>query len=83
MKGCCRLVLLIYLIVSGTGVVRTVQSSHTPTLQNYDLVITNARIIDGSGNPWFRADVAIKDGRIARIGRVASSEAAQTIDVPH
>ena len=80
MKGCCRLVLLIYLIASGTGVVRTVQSSHTVTLQNYDLVITNARIIDGSGNPWFRADVAIKDGRIARIGRVASSEAAQTID---
>ncbi len=46
----------------------------------YDLVITNARVIDGSGNPWFRADVAIKDGRIARIGRVASNEARQTID---
>ncbi len=36
----------------------------------YDLLITNARIVDGSGNPWFRADVAIKDGRIARIGRI-------------
>jgi N-acyl-D-amino-acid deacylase len=46
----------------------------------YDLVITNARIVDGSGNPWFRADVAIKDGRIVRIGRVAPGAAAKTID---
>jgi N-acyl-D-amino-acid deacylase len=47
----------------------------------YDLLITNARIVDGSGNPWFRADVAIKDGRIARIGRIAGdSAAAKTID---
>jgi N-acyl-D-amino-acid deacylase len=68
------------LIASGTGIVRTVQSGHTATLQNYDLVITNARIVDGSGNPWFRADIAIKDGRIARIGRVSPSGAAQTID---
>ncbi|HSE16193.1 MAG TPA: D-aminoacylase [Pyrinomonadaceae bacterium] len=46
----------------------------------YDLLITNARIVDGSGNPWFRADVAIKDGRIARIGRLGPETAARTID---
>ena len=46
----------------------------------YDLVITNARIVDGSGNPWFRADVAIKEGRIARIGRIPADAAAKTID---
>jgi N-acyl-D-amino-acid deacylase len=46
----------------------------------YDLLITNARIVDGSGNPWFRADVAIKDGRIARIGRLGPDTAARTID---
>ena len=46
----------------------------------YDLLITNARIVDGSGNPWFRADVAIKDGRIARIGRLGSDTANRTID---
>jgi N-acyl-D-amino-acid deacylase len=45
-----------------------------------DLLITNARIVDGSGNPWFRADVAIKDGRIVRIGRALPLSAAQTID---
>jgi N-acyl-D-amino-acid deacylase len=46
----------------------------------YDLVIANARIVDGSGNPWFRADVAIKDGRIARIGRIPPHAAVKTIE---
>ena len=46
----------------------------------YDLLITNARIVDGTGNPWFRGDVAIKDGRIARIGRMGPETASRTID---
>jgi N-acyl-D-aspartate/D-glutamate deacylase len=46
----------------------------------YDLLITNARIVDGSGNPWFRGDVAIRQGRIARIGRVSPDTAAKIID---
>lgn len=46
----------------------------------YDLVITNARIVDGTGNPWFRSDVAIKDGRILRIGRIAPESGKTTID---
>ncbi|HKG15792.1 MAG TPA: D-aminoacylase [Pyrinomonadaceae bacterium] len=46
----------------------------------YDLVITNARVVDGAGNPWFRADVAIKGGRIARVGRVAASDGKKAID---
>ena len=36
----------------------------------YDLVITNARIIDGTGNPWFRGEIGIKDGRIVKVGRI-------------
>jgi len=36
----------------------------------YDLVIRNGRVLDGDGNPWIRADVAIKDGRFVKIGRV-------------
>ena len=36
----------------------------------YDLVIRNGRVLDGAGNPSILADVAIKDGRFVRIGRV-------------
>src|SRR6202142_1096324 len=36
----------------------------------YDIVIRNGRLLDGDGNPWVNADVAIKDGRFVKIGRV-------------
>src|SRR6476646_10076056 len=36
----------------------------------YDLVIRNGRVLDGNGNPWIGADVAIKDGRFVKIGKV-------------
>ena len=36
----------------------------------YDVVIRNGRVLDGAGNPWILADVAIKDGRFVKIGRV-------------
>ncbi|HEX8891012.1 MAG TPA: D-aminoacylase [Pyrinomonadaceae bacterium] len=51
-----------------------------PSAPLYDLLITNGRIVDGTGNPWFRADVAVRDGRIARIGHINPAEARQVID---
>jgi len=41
----------------------------------YDLVLQNGRIIDGSGNPWYVADVGLRDGRIVTIGRLCSTAA--------
>lgn len=46
----------------------------------FDLLITNARVVDGSGNPWFRADIGIKNKNIARIGRLNPADAAKIID---
>jgi N-acyl-D-aspartate/D-glutamate deacylase len=45
----------------------------------FDLVIRGGRVVDGSGMPGFLADVAIQDGRVARIGRV-TGEAKRVID---
>ena len=45
----------------------------------YDLVIKNGSVVDGSGNPQYRADVAVQDGKIAAIGRI-NEGAKQTID---
>ncbi len=59
-----------------TGVPRT-------SATTYDVVITNGRIVDGTGNAWFWGDIAVRDGRIARItprGLLAATQAARRID---
>jgi len=45
----------------------------------YDVVIRNGRVLDGAGNPWVLADVAVRAGRIVRIGRV-EGEGRREID---
>ncbi|HKZ10223.1 MAG TPA: D-aminoacylase [Rhodanobacteraceae bacterium] len=52
----------------------------TPAQGNYDLIVRNGRIIDGTGSPWYHGDVAIRDGRIVAIGRLADATARTTID---
>lgn len=47
----------------------------------YDILIRNGKIVDGTGNPWFRADVAVSDGQIVAIGQIpADAMARQVID---
>jgi N-acyl-D-amino-acid deacylase len=46
----------------------------------FDLVIANARIIDGTGAPARTGDVGIRDGRIARIGKIAAADARERLD---
>ncbi len=50
------------------------------TSEQFDLLITNARIIDGTGNPWFRGSIGVKNGVIVRVGRIENASAKQTID---
>jgi N-acyl-D-aspartate/D-glutamate deacylase len=46
----------------------------------YDLLIRNGRIVDGTGNPWYRGDVAVRGGRIVAAGRVPPGPAKRTLD---
>jgi N-acyl-D-amino-acid deacylase len=46
----------------------------------YDLLIRGGRVIDGTGSPWFRADVAIAGDRIAAVGLLPHARARDTID---
>jgi len=47
---------------------------------SYDLIIRNGHLIDGSGSPWYAADVAVKEGRIAAIGALSHASATRVID---
>ena len=47
---------------------------------NYDLLIRNATVIDGTRAPRFEADIAVRDGKIADIGSLKNAGAAQVID---
>jgi len=48
--------------------------------QSLDLVITSGHIIDGTGSPWYSADIGVRDGKIAAIGNLANTPRKRTID---
>ena len=49
--------------------------------ERFDLVLAGGRIVDGTGAPWYRADIGVRDGKIVRIGRIGKDSARRTIDV--
>ena len=46
----------------------------------FDVLISGARVIDGTGNPWFRADVGIRGDLIAEVGSLGGRDAVRTIE---
>jgi dihydroorotase/N-acyl-D-amino-acid deacylase len=57
-----------------------IASAQRATSSRFDILITNGRIVDGTGSPWMRRDVGIVGDRIAAIGRLTGASAATTID---
>jgi N-acyl-D-amino-acid deacylase len=51
-----------------------------PASGAYDVLIENGRIMDGTGNPWYSADIAIRGDRIAAIGKLTGAKAKRVID---
>ena len=71
-----RAKLLLLAILAALAVVPA--QSQSPA---YDLILRGGQVVDGTGNPWFFADVAVKDGRIAAVGALANAKATRVIDV--
>jgi N-acyl-D-amino-acid deacylase len=46
----------------------------------FDLVLKNGIVVDGTGNPWFKADIGIKDRHISDIGKLPSSKSKEVLD---
>ena len=74
-------ILFATLVVACTHSVST--TGPLPAAGPFDVIITNGRIVDGTGNAWFYGDVAIAGGKIARItprGILANASAKRRID---
>ena len=57
-------------------------AAHTAAIEArpFDVIVANGHVIDGSGSPWFAADVGIRDGRVVVIGKLDHTQARQRID---
>ncbi|HEX4612779.1 MAG TPA: D-aminoacylase [Urbifossiella sp.] len=61
------------------GLLAVVAVPARPADPEYDLVIRNGRVVDGTGNPWYAGDVAVRGQKIVAVGLVRGA-AARTID---
>jgi len=68
--------LLVIVCVAAGLVIPPIRAQQPP----YDLLIHNARIVDGTGNPWWKGDIAISGDAIARIAPVIDQPAARVVD---
>src|SRR5436189_2380796 len=70
--------LLCVMLAAGSSV--QMSNKTTAAAPDYDVLITNGAVIDGSGRSRFNADVGIKGDRIAKIGNLRGATATRTVD---
>src|SRR5438874_2072814 len=79
-RNALKLILLLNLFVSMPFTDDSIAAPRPRVDPTYDVVIQNGKVVDGSGNPWFYADVAIRNGRIAKIGKIDPKLGKRIID---
>src|SRR6188474_2098781 len=67
-------------IIASIGLAVAALTAESVQPAHFDVLIHNARVMDGTGNPWIRADLGITGDRIAAVGRLAGATAARRID---
>src|SRR5262249_1373355 len=77
MQRLAAIIVATFLLATCTFAQSTSAAGAAPT---YDLLITHARIVAGSGNPWYSGDIAVQGDRIAAIGRLEGATARRVID---
>ena len=75
-----KLLLVLFCLSAAAATFMNTSAPSDAAAPEYDIIIRNGRIIDGSGRPAFNADLAIKDDRIARIGNLGTAKAKREID---
>lgn len=82
----CKQILSLFLALALGGLPAFAQATNAERAnEDYDLIISGGRIIDGSGSPWFYGDVGLRGDRIARItppGLLKNAHARERIDAP-
>jgi N-acyl-D-amino-acid deacylase len=72
--------LVMLAVVAAATVASTASAASRETPPPFDVIIEHGHVIDGTGGPWYAADVGIRAGRIAAIGRLDQAAAKQRID---
>jgi N-acyl-D-amino-acid deacylase len=73
----CKLIVTIILALNGFSSSLAQQSSPP---QTFDILIKNGKVLDGTGNPWYSADLGIRGDRIVAIGKLSNATGKKTID---
>src|SRR5580692_3934829 len=68
------------LLLAGTALAAMAAAGAPEPPPVYDVIIEHGRVVDGTGAPWYAADVGVRAGRIAAIGRLDGAAAKQRID---
>lgn len=75
-----RITRLLLFLACVSGVLLPSFAADPTAAPPYDVLLINGRVVDGTGNPWRRADVAIRGDRIAAVGHLEGQPAKRTLD---